>query len=204
MDTTRASLLIRIRNPDDSVAWNEFYQIYAPLIYRFALSRGLNHADAEEIRSSCYETIVKNIESFEYEKQKGGFKAWLRRVVTNRVIDLKRKRMAEPGYDTQLNRVAATEKSPDEMFDEQWKSNHLNYCLKKLKPQFDQTKFQAFMLLLEGNSVELVCEKLSLNANQVYKAKSRILKLVRQELNQIEEFSYAIPTSDSSGDFLAD
>lgn len=188
MDTTRASLLIRIRNPDDSVSWNEFYQIYSPLIYRYALSRGLNHDDAEEIRSSCYETILKKIGSFEYEKQKGGFKAWLRRIVTNRVIDSKRKLAPQHGRDSQLNRIPADEESAEEMFDEQWKRNHLNYCLKKLKPQIESTQFDAFMLLLEGESVESVCDKLSINANQAYKAKSKILKLIRQELRQIEEF----------------
>ena len=189
MDTTRASLLIRIRDPDDSVSWSEFYQVYSPLIYRYALARGLNHADAEEIRSSCYETIVRHIPTFEYEKNKGGFKAWLRRMVTNRVIDLKRKKVALAGPDSQMQNIPANDKSPEEVFDEQWKSNHLNYCLKKLKPEIEPVKFQAFMMLLDGESVDAVCSKTDLNANQVYKAKSRILKMVRLELNVIEELT---------------
>ena len=188
MDTTRASLLIRIRDPDDSVSWGEFYQIYSPLIYRYALSRGLSHADAEEIRSSCYETIVKKIKTFEYEKSKGGFKAWLRRVVTNRVIDLHRKRIAQAGANSQLNKIPANDKTPDEVFDEQWKTNHLNFCLRKLRPTVEPVKFDAFMMLLEGESVEAICNKLDLNANQVYKAKSKILKQIREELRSIEEF----------------
>ncbi len=190
MDTTRASLLLRIRDPDDSVSWGEFYRIYSPLIYRYALARGLNHADAEEIRSSCYETIIKKIGAFDYQKEKGGFKAWLRRVVTNRVIDLQRKRNAQPGHHSQLNQLAAGGKSPEEMFDEQWKSNHLNYCLAKLKPELNPTQFQAFLLLLGGASVESVCKQLSLNTNQVYKAKSKILQRIRAELQQIEEFTF--------------
>ena len=32
---TRASLLIRIRDTDDALAWNQFFEIYAPLVHRF-------------------------------------------------------------------------------------------------------------------------------------------------------------------------
>jgi len=36
---TRASLLLRIRNPRDERAWVEFQAIYEPLVYRLAGGR---------------------------------------------------------------------------------------------------------------------------------------------------------------------
>jgi len=42
---TRASLLLRLRAADDTVAWYDFVCIYEPVIYRIARSRGLQDAD---------------------------------------------------------------------------------------------------------------------------------------------------------------
>ena len=38
---TRESLLVRVKDPSDRDAWNEFVQIYRPAIYRLARARGL-------------------------------------------------------------------------------------------------------------------------------------------------------------------
>ncbi len=46
VEATRASLLARIRDFRDELAWGEFAQLYTPLIYRFARRSGLQHADA--------------------------------------------------------------------------------------------------------------------------------------------------------------
>src|SRR5579871_2387028 len=43
---TRASLLVRLRDPDDGDAWKEFVRLYASVIYGFARKRGLQDADA--------------------------------------------------------------------------------------------------------------------------------------------------------------
>ena len=38
MDTTRPSLLLRIRDRGDAGAWRTFDAIYRPMLYRFALA----------------------------------------------------------------------------------------------------------------------------------------------------------------------
>ena len=146
MNSTRVSLLIRIRDPNDSVSWGEFHELYSPLIYRFARARGLNHDDAEEIRSSCFETVVKSIREFDYSAKKGGFKAWLRRLVLNRVIDFKRKRVVHALDTGELAGVVDSSKSPEEAFEEQWKLTHLRFCLEKVKGMIPEITFRAFEL----------------------------------------------------------
>ena len=46
---TRASLLLRVRNGADREAWQEFVDLYAPLLYRFACKQRLQDADAADI-----------------------------------------------------------------------------------------------------------------------------------------------------------
>lgn len=173
------------------MAWEEFDALYAPLLYRYARARGLNHADADEIKSSCYETLATSIQDFQYAKDKGGFKAWLRRMVRNRVIDLKRKRDYAQLEDDELGQIADTDATPDQAFEEQWKISHLRFCLDRVKNSLPDKTYQAFELLANENSVETVCERVGLNRNQVYKAKSQVLRLVREEMRMVygEEMS---------------
>ena len=120
MDATRHSLLLRIRDLRDDHAWQEFHSIYAPFLYRYARKRGLGHDDAEEVRAACLEVIARQIAGFEYQREKGGFRNWLRRIVTNKVIDALRKRkvpVAESqvlssgfdGFDVDINRLTRFE-----------------------------------------------------------------------------------------------
>ncbi|MFQ5502175.1 MAG: RNA polymerase sigma factor [Phycisphaerae bacterium] len=88
MDTTRPSLLCRILDPAGDAAWRMLDEIYRPMLQRFAMSRGLQPVDAEEIAQQCMTSIHKHIESFRYDPEKGRFKAWLRTMANNRVRNL--------------------------------------------------------------------------------------------------------------------
>jgi hypothetical protein len=41
---TRDSLLVRVKDPADSEAWEQFARIYRPVVYRLACGRGLQDA----------------------------------------------------------------------------------------------------------------------------------------------------------------
>ncbi len=192
MNTTRASLLIRIRDPKDSVSWREFHELYAPLIYRYARKRGLGHDEAEEVRSSCFETIVKSIQEFDYVSAKGGFKAWLQKIVLNRVIDLKRKHVVHQIETDELRSIPDGENTPEQAFDEQWKLSHLSFCLERVRTKLPETTMRAFELLVDGKPVVDVCQELQINSNQVYKAKSKVLKLVREQMHLVLGFDSQI------------
>jgi hypothetical protein len=43
--TTRASLLVRLRDGGDADAWRQFVGLYPPLVYRFGRRHGLQGAD---------------------------------------------------------------------------------------------------------------------------------------------------------------
>jgi DNA-directed RNA polymerase specialized sigma24 family protein len=77
MTTTRTTLLARVKNRSDAAAWDEFHQLYAPLLYRYARSRGLSREDAADVRDACLEVVARKIADFEYDRAKGGFKSWL-------------------------------------------------------------------------------------------------------------------------------
>jgi RNA polymerase sigma factor (sigma-70 family) len=190
MDTTNPSLLLRIKDPRDVEAWSQFHALYAPLLYRYACAQGLSHEDAEDVRATCYETVVRQIAGFDYQKSRGGFKAWLRTLVSRRVIDLRRKRKEFAADSRELDEIPAREPPLDEVWEQQWREQHLRYCVEQVAKQVPDATFQAFQLLVRDEcTAQEVCDRLGLTANQVYKAKARVLELVRAKMAEIDSDS---------------
>lgn len=187
MATTRASLLLSLKNRNDAEAWSEFHKLYAPLLYRYARDRGLSRDDAEEIRDQCLEIVTRKMPAFEYDKEKGGFKNWLRRVADNKVVDFRRKRHDRNADTDEIRSLRDTEPSPAESWEQAWRNEHLKYCVEKARSSVSDRNFRVFqMLLLDGCTVEEVCANLGLNPNQVYKAKARVLKHVSRMMAEFE------------------
>ncbi len=185
--TTRASLLQRLKNSGDKLAWREFYLLYSPLLYRYARARGLSTNDAEEIRDQCLSIIADKIAAFDYDREMGGFKNWLRRIVANRVVDLIRKRRPHTAQSEELRMVAASELTPDEAWEQNWRRTHVRHCVEHIRHEVSEEVFRAFhMLVFDECSVEDVCRRLGLNRNQVYKAKSRVLARVREKMVELD------------------
>ncbi|MCK4660266.1 MAG: sigma-70 family RNA polymerase sigma factor [Phycisphaerae bacterium] len=186
MPETRATLLMRIKDPRDEVAWREFHALYAPLLYRYACARGLLPADAEEVRDQCLEVLTRSMPGFEYDRGKGRFKSWLRRIVNNKVSNLLRDRRERIAQSREVLAVPDPHPSPDELWEEQWRYQHLKHCVEQVKGLISEKNYRAFsMLLFDGCSVAQVCAELEMNPNQVYVAKSRALQRVRQKLAEL-------------------
>lgn len=187
VNQTRASLLLRVRDIGDQSAWAEFHGLYAPLLYNYARARGLNHEDAEDIRSECYEALVKQMRDFDYDRSRGSFKAWLRTMVSRRVIDRLRKRRELRANSALLRDLQAEDASDDETWNSEWRKQHLRFCVEQVKPHVSENTWQAFHMLAEANaSVQDVCDSLNMNANQVYKAKAKMLNLVRERMSCLD------------------
>src|SRR5215831_17297303 len=96
--TTRPSLLVRIRDTDDTAAWAQFVEIYAPLVYGFARRHGLQDADAADVTQEVMQSVSKAAHKLEYDPERGSFRAWLFTVVRNKVSTfLIRRKPAERG-----------------------------------------------------------------------------------------------------------
>lgn len=183
IESTRPSLLIRIKDRSDRKAWEEFFDLYSPLLYGYAIDRGLSHEDAEDIRASCYETIIKKINEFDYESGNSGFRAWLRTMVNRRVIDFFRKKKMPLAESSDLRSLPDDHESIDELWNQNWRLHHLRFCVAQVGKRVQPQSFEVFRLLTEQDmSVQDVCQQMEMNADQVYKIKSRFLELIRKEM----------------------
>jgi len=185
MDTTRPSLLLRVRDAEPA-AWREFDAIYRPLLHRFSRASGLSDADAEDVTQHCMAAIHQHIRGFDYDPHKGRFKGWLRTLVNNRVRNLHRRRREESAESQDFKRPQKREQPPEELFEDLWMDEHLRHCLKLVREEVEPRTFQAFQrYVLEEQPVEEVCQALGMTANQLYKVKWRVTQMLSERMKEL-------------------
>jgi len=59
---TRASLILRLPDASDVVAWDEFVAIYSPLIFRLARRQGLQPTDADDLVQEVLTTVSRSLQ----------------------------------------------------------------------------------------------------------------------------------------------
>ena len=76
---TRYSLLARLVDPEDAVAWSEFTSIYEEAVMRYSRSRGLQDADALEAVQNVLLAVHQAMSDWTPTGRPGSFRAWLAR-----------------------------------------------------------------------------------------------------------------------------
>src|SRR5437764_951360 len=95
MNSTSPTLLGRLKQPGEQVAWSRFVQLYSPLFYFWAQRFGLQGQDAADLVQEVLVTLVQKLPEFQYDPQRG-FRNWLRTLTHNKSRDFFRRRGALP------------------------------------------------------------------------------------------------------------
>ena len=188
---TRASLLVRIRDRADVPAWQEFYEIYSPLIHSYLRHRGLQDADAADLTQDVLQTVSSKAGEFNYDPKKGSFRGWLFTVTRNKLRDLveKRKRRAVASGDTNVATLLRQQADPQS--DEQvWNQHHqwslFLWAAEKVRADFRPATWDAFWkVTVESKPAKEVAGDLQLSVGAVHIAKSRVLAKLRERLQAI-------------------
>src|SRR5689334_15164002 len=88
LPTTRASLLVRIRDARDREAWGQFVQVYGPVVYGYARKRGLQDADAADLTQDVLRAVSAAAGRLDYDPRRGSFCGWLFTLAHHKLYDL--------------------------------------------------------------------------------------------------------------------
>ncbi len=188
---TRASLLARLRNMEDDSGWRQFFETYHRLIYGRVRRRGVPEADAEDIVAEIISGVGRRMPAFVYDPARCSFKTWLFRVVENRIADYFRRRArslpeaaGESGWDEEVADPSVVQ--PDEGWEEEWMRNLAEAAFERVRKKANPRYLQIYIYSeMEGHGAAETASHLRTTANDVYTAKHRIEKLLRQEGKQI-------------------
>lgn len=198
---TRQSLLTRLKNWDDQEGWREFFDTYWRLIYSVASKAGLNDAEAQDVVQETVLSIAKKMRGFKYDPAIGSFKAWLLLNIRSRIAEhLRRKSAARGRVESSAypeTGTALLERIPDPalnqldaMWESEWQRNLLEAALEKVKAKVSARQFLIFDLFaLKQVPMGKITASLDVNAAQVYLAKHRVGRLLKEELRRLERRS---------------
>ena len=91
LEPTRASLLQRIRDGQQALAWEDFHAEYSGVIIRYARKLGLNDAQAMDILQETMIELIRVLPKFEYDRQRGRFRNFLLTITHRRILRFFRK-----------------------------------------------------------------------------------------------------------------
>ena len=196
---TRASLLLRLRDPANERAWGEFLAIYRPVILRLARRFGLQDADAHELMQEVLLAVARAVNGWEPDRGRGSFRGWLFRVARNRTVTLlaRRRRQAVTG-GTEIQQVLAEHPEretddPSQLLLDEERRQLFRTAAERIRSQFEPATWQAFWLTsVEGRPPRLVAEEVGLSPGAVYVARSRVMARLRgvvRDLQRKEEDS---------------
>jgi RNA polymerase sigma-70 factor (ECF subfamily) len=186
---TRVSLLIRLRDSQDHLAWTEFVELYAPLIYDFACKQGIQDADAADLTQEVLRAIARAIKRFDYDSQRGTFRGWLFTLVRNKLRNflVRRKRHSQGSGDSAVQQVLAEfpapQDDPEELWERECERRRFNWAAERVRNEVHDSTWQAFWrTAVEGQSGQEVAEALGLRVASVYVAKGRVMARIKEQL----------------------
>ncbi len=190
-DTTRASLLIRLRDPADREAWRLFVETYTPMIYGYCRRRGLQASDVADVTQDVMTEVMRSIREFSYQPERGRFRDWLGMIARRKLIRFfDREGRAGKGdgdaADELIRQVAAPES--DTMWTEAFQARILEVALGHTRPCFEDATWRAFeRTWLDGREPAEVARELGVPVDSIYVSRSRVLKRLREEVMVLAE-----------------
>jgi RNA polymerase sigma-70 factor (ECF subfamily) len=179
---TKPSLLLRIRDAGDSASWEEFADLYGPIIRGYCRRRGLQEADAADISQEVLAQVARAIGAFEYQPVRGRFRDWLGTVTRNKIARFFEVKGREgPAAGADAVRLEAVAEDPE--WSAEFHARILEAALARIRCDFEAPTWTAFERIWIGDSrAPDVARDLGLTIDAVYAAKSRVLRRLREEV----------------------
>jgi RNA polymerase sigma-70 factor (ECF subfamily) len=191
--STRASLLLRLRDAQDGDAWREFVDLYAPLVYGYARKQGLQDADAADLCQDVLRAVAGAVGRLEYDPRRGAFRNWLFTVVRRKLANWQaaRAHRAQGSGDSATHQLLEHWPAPQGMeadWDAEWERRLVAWACEQARRQVSDATWQAFWrTAVEGQPGKQVAADLGLTVAAVYHARSRILARLKELVQSAQE-----------------
>ncbi len=200
MDTAASSTyssgsLVRRITAMDKTAWDQFVDLYGPLIHRWCLQSGLGSADAADLVQDVFTVVIKSISNF-HASSTGTFRGWLWTITRNKIRDFFRQSPSRllPTGGTDLQLQLSQQADPIDVFDDETTLDPtersqavqlMHRAMQTIENDFAPKTWQAFMLaVVHGQRTSDIAVQLEMSSNNVRQAKSRVLRRLRQQLGE--------------------
>lgn len=185
--STHRSLLQRAQAGSDD-GWRTLVQIYGPVVYGWIRRCGVQSADAADVMQETLMAVSQAIGRFDGDRTGATFRGWLWTIAKNKMRDRQRldargDAVAIGGVDWDIVEGADP---PSEIVDDKRgiELRMLEILRTKIEPK---TWAMFYRVVVEGHDTIAVAEDMHVSRWTVYKARARVLKRLRQEMQGVEE-----------------
>ena len=189
---TRFSLILRLKENADAEDWQQFCEIYQPLIYRIGQLGGLQETDANDFVQDVLVRVAKSVSQFETDSRLGSFRGWLGTIARNLLIDFLRQQSRLPvtADGSGVARLIAElpgRGDETQFYQSEFQKRVFLWAASEVRPSFRDSTWQAFwQTSVEQLSVERVAEELGISTGAVYIARSRVIARLRRVIEAAE------------------
>jgi RNA polymerase sigma-70 factor (ECF subfamily) len=189
---TSPTLLGRLRlEPADERAWAEFVERYGPKIYGWCRQWQLQDADAEDVTQMVLVKLAQQMRTFAYDAG-GSFRGWLRTLTRHAWSDFVafRQRAGRGSGASENVEALLSVAARDDLvarLEDQFDQEILEEATARVRLRVTPRSWEAFHLTaVEGRSGAEAARALNLQVAAVFKAKSRVQQLLREEIGKME------------------
>lgn len=190
IDRTSTALLEGLSDPANASVWREFDERYRPILLAFARRMGLNDVDAADMAQEAMLRFVKAYREGQYDRSRGRLRSWLTGMARNSLRDMRR-RIERRGERRGLSALEALpgEEEMEAAWDAECERAVLRRGLDELRTttRTDERTIQTFeRLMLDDRAPADVAREMSITLNEVYVAKHRCLRRLRDIVRRLE------------------
>ncbi len=189
---TSNSLLARLRQGSDQAAWAEFVRRYGQQIYRWCRGWGLQEADAEDVTQTVLVKLTEKLRTFCYDPARS-FRAYLKTLTHYAwcdFLELHNRPGAGTGDSVMVQTLQTVEARDDlvEKLNAEFDQELLEESSERVRRRVEPRTWEAFRLTaVEGLSGAEAAARLDMKVATVFKAKSKVQKMLQEEIERAEE-----------------
>jgi RNA polymerase sigma-70 factor (ECF subfamily) len=192
LPTTRVTLLTQLREgPSDHAGWDEFVERYGRHIYRWCRQWKLQDADAEDVTQDILVRLSQKLRAFAYDPSRS-FRGWLKTVAHHawRDFEAGRRRARAAAGNSRAQELMLTLEAREDLaqkLEEAFDLELLDAAKVRVSLRVAPHTWEAFRLMAcEGLPVAEVAARVRLQVAMVYVAKSKVQKMLREEIGKLE------------------
>jgi RNA polymerase sigma-70 factor (ECF subfamily) len=190
---TSASLLHRLGgHPNDTDAWGEFVHRYGGKILLWCRHWKLQEADAQDVTQDVLLRVARQMQTFRYDPGRS-FRGWLKTITYRAWCDwlaAQQRPDRASGDSDILELLGGVEAREDlvERLAEEYDRELLEAASARVRLRVEPHTWEAFRLLTyEGLSGADTAARLSMKVGAVFVAKSKVHKMLRQEIAALDD-----------------
>ena len=187
---TRHSLIVRLKNEQNELAWREFVCAYEGFLHQFVRRQGVPERHIPDVTQQILLAISKSIDGWKDDGNTASFRRWLSTIsrhVALRFMSRERKQAGGVGGSDLMDALQKIEDRPDEQLSRRYEHELIVWAAEQVRTEFLASSWKAFWsTVIEQRPVDAVAAELGVSAGSIYMSRSRIMARIKTKVAEVE------------------